>query len=38
MALFGNKYEDAAELLEKAANCFKLAKQCACPAQQGRLP
>jgi len=27
MAMFGNKYEDAAELLEKAANGFKLAKQ-----------
>lgn len=27
--LFGNKFEDAAELLEKAANCFKLAKMCA---------
>ncbi len=25
---FGNKYEDAAELLEKAANHFKLAKSC----------
>lgn len=25
---FGNKYEDAAELLEKAANHFKLAKAC----------
>jgi len=29
-ALFGNKYEDAVELFEKAANCFKLAKMCAC--------
>lgn len=27
---FGNKYEDAAELLEKAANHFKLAKACEC--------
>lgn len=26
---FGSKYEDAAELLEKAANHFKLAKSCA---------
>lgn len=25
---FGNKYEDGAELLEKAANHFKLAKAC----------
>ena len=29
-ALFGNKYEDAVELLEKAANFFKLAKMCTC--------
>lgn len=26
--LFGSKYEDAAELYEKAANSFKLAKSC----------
>ena len=26
--LFGNKYEDAADLYEQAANAFKLAKQC----------
>lgn len=26
--LFGSKYEDAAELFEKAANAFKLAKSC----------
>lgn len=26
--LFGNKQDDAAELFEKAANCFKLAKSC----------
>ena len=32
MSMFsGNKYEDAAELLEKAANSFKLAKCCALP-------
>jgi len=30
-AIFGNKWEEGAELLEKAANCFKLAKMCACP-------
>ena len=28
MSFFGNKYVDAAELLEKAANNFKLAKNC----------
>lgn len=36
---FGNKYEDAAELLEKAGNNFKLAKNCAYafkPARRGR--
>ena len=27
-ALFGSKYEDAAELYEKSANSFKLAKSC----------
>eukprot|EP00951_Prasinocladus_malaysianus_P038025 scaffold413571_cov39-Prasinocladus_malaysianus.AAC.1 len=27
-AIFGNKYEEAAELLEKAANQFKLGKSC----------
>lgn len=26
--LFGNKYEDAADLFDKAANSFKLAKSC----------
>ena len=26
---FGNKFEDASELLEQAANQFKLAKACA---------
>ena len=26
--LFGSKYEDAAELYEKSANSFKLAKSC----------
>lgn len=26
--LFGSKYEDAAELYEKASNSFKLAKSC----------
>lgn len=27
-ALFGSKYEDAADLYEKAANSYKLAKSC----------
>ncbi len=27
-AVFGSKYDDAAELLEKAANSYKLAKSC----------
>lgn len=26
--LFGSKYEDAADLFDKAANAFKLAKSC----------
>lgn len=26
--LFGSKYEDAGDLFEKAANCYKLAKSC----------
>lgn len=26
--LFGSKYEDAADLFDKAANCYKLAKSC----------
>lgn len=26
--LFGSKFEDAADLFEKAANSFKLAKSC----------
>ena len=26
--IFGSKYEDAADLLEKAANSYKLAKSC----------
>lgn len=26
--LFGSKHEDAADLYEKAANCFKIAKSC----------
>jgi alpha-soluble NSF attachment protein len=26
--LFGSKYEDAADLFDKAANSFKLAKSC----------
>lgn len=26
--LFGSKYEDAADLFEKAANAFKLGKSC----------
>ena len=30
IALFGNKWEEASEMLEKAANHFKLAKLCAC--------
>lgn len=29
--MFGNKYEDAVELLEQAANQFKLAKACKPP-------
>lgn len=33
--LFGNKYEDALELLEKAANQLKLAKARAAPARGG---
>ena len=28
LALFGNKYEDAADLFSQAANYFKLAKAC----------
>lgn len=28
LSLFGNKYEDAADLLSQAANYFKLAKAC----------
>jgi hypothetical protein len=28
--LFGSKYEDAADLFDKAANSFKLAKNCEC--------
>ena len=28
--MFGNKYEDASELLEKACNQFKLGKACEC--------
>lgn len=27
-AFFGNRHEDAADLFEKAANCYKLAKSC----------
>jgi alpha-soluble NSF attachment protein len=27
-SMFGNKYEDAAELIEKACNQFKLGKAC----------
>lgn len=27
-SFLGSKYEDAADLFEKAANCFKLAKAC----------
>lgn len=26
--LLGSKYEDAGDLFEKAANCYKLAKSC----------
>ena len=29
--LFGSKYEDAAELLDRAANSYKLAKACSFP-------
>lgn len=28
--LFGSKYEDAADLFDKAGNCYKLAKACEC--------
>lgn len=28
--LFGSKYEDAADLYQKAANSFKLSKSCEC--------
>jgi alpha-soluble NSF attachment protein len=28
LGIFGNKYEDAADLLSQAANNFKLAKAC----------
>ena len=31
-SFFGNKYEDAADLLDKAGNFFKLAKNCEAPA------
>ena len=31
----GNKYENAAELLERAANGFKLAKKCAFRSHPG---
>lgn len=34
--LFGNKYEDAAELLEKAAVQYKLAKACEFCVERGR--
>lgn len=27
-ALFGSKHEEAADLYEKAANCYKLGKSC----------
>jgi alpha-soluble NSF attachment protein len=30
-AIFGSKYEDAADLFDKAANSFKLAKNCERP-------
>ncbi|KAK9065810.1 hypothetical protein SSX86_015211 [Deinandra increscens subsp. villosa] len=30
--LFGSKYEDAGDLFEKAANCYKLAKSCKGPS------
>lgn len=30
-ALFGSKFEDAADLYEKAANSYKLAKSCMFP-------
>ncbi len=38
MSFFGNKHEEAVELLEKAANCFKLAKMCTCPVCCGAPP
>ena len=31
---FGSKYEDAAEMFSKAANLFKVAKNCALPARE----
>jgi hypothetical protein len=30
--IFGSKYEDAADLFEKAGNCYKLAKACKIPS------
>lgn len=35
---FGNKYEEAAECFEKAANQFKLAKSCRTIVFHGLLP
>ena len=37
-ALFGNKHEDAAELYEKAANSYKLAKSCTLLNSLSRFP
>lgn len=31
-SFLGSKYEDAADLFDKAANCFKLAKACTSPS------
>ncbi|GJW94511.1 alpha-soluble NSF attachment protein-like protein [Tanacetum coccineum] len=33
--IFGSKYEDAGDLFEKAANCYKLAKSCKYNAETG---
>lgn len=33
-----NKYEDAAEMLEKAANLYKASKKCVAPVTWGSLP
>lgn len=35
-SFLGSKYEDAADLFDKAANCFKLAKACTSPSSFSR--